>query len=230
VLQFFAVHCSPLHCIAVHCSALQYVAVCCRCLHLHDDNFKKCVDRISCVRWVCYNVLQRVTGCCRCRCPCTTTIQCVTVSCSVLQRVAVCCSVLHCDAVCCRRHCPCTTKTSYGFTNTFRALRIVLQSVIECCRGLQLFLPLHDKNTVCFSMLQCVTGYRRPIWWLIWIGHFPQKSSIVNGSFAERHMHFKTSYEPTLPYTVAQYVAVWCRCQYMRTMILSTGVQGGVET
>jgi len=39
-----------------------------------------------------YNVLL-------CAVPCS--LQCVTVSCSVMQRGVVCCTVLHCVAVCC---------------------------------------------------------------------------------------------------------------------------------
>jgi len=36
-------------------------------------------------------------------------------------------------------------------------------------------------------------GWRRCVGCLILIGHFPQKSSIISGSFAERDLHLKTS-------------------------------------
>jgi len=50
--------------------------------------------------------------------------------------------------------------------------------------------------------LYCVsttTGWQRPIWCLIFIGHFQQKSPVIGDSFAKRDLQLRTSYASSPP-------------------------------
>jgi len=72
------------------------------------------------------------------------------------------------------------------------------------------------------------TGWRRPIGCHIILGHCPQKSPVISGSFAKRDLQLKVSYASSLPCTYMAYVSVkrdlyitekWPICQLKETNV-----------
>ena len=156
-----------------------------------------CCSVLQCVA-VCCSVLQCVAVCSHVYTLCIWTYMWMRQAlCSVLQCVSVCsykymicCSVLQCVAVCSHTYTMCTrTYTSMGHAHyTHRCLAYVH---VRIC-----IVYIYENDT----------GWQRHIGCLIFIGHFPQKSSILSGSFANNDLQLDASYGSWPPCTCARHL------------------------
>ena len=121
----------------------------------------------------------------------------VAVCCSVLQCVAVCCSVLQCvvclDGILLSSLAPCVTSDTAHcvMLHTTCACVVSRKRFRRATRGNVSY--LWSQNNPVTHRKSHVTEWRRPSGYLIFIGHFLQKSPVISGSFAERDLQLKAS-------------------------------------
>jgi len=80
------------------------------------------------------------------------------------------------------------------------------KSNINQCASFICIIHVHHSCASFAFIVVMYTGWRRLIGSLIFIGHFPQKSTIFSGSFVENDLQLRGSYESSPPCILLQHI------------------------
>jgi len=81
-----------------------------------------------------------------------------------------------------------------------------------------------DRSMWTYTSTNSVTRWRRPIGYLTFIGHFPQKRPMISRSFANNDLQLKASYRSSPPCTVrcSTYITLYSvtvRCSALQRVL-----------